>query len=329
MHVTPRARDEGKGSFVGAGASAGHKPATTRAAWTSAQLARVLPLLPSDSELRCACTPCDTRRRLGAWCWKPRLARRRTGVNRRGEASRWCGSVQQFISRPQPARHGPRAAGSSAAPRSSDSKRRHTCAARETRHKLVAGGRSWYVAPRAHAERKRPLNGTVRFGAERDDNNQRSMARTFSKLECCASSLVTASAGVLAPHGTGRWFGVAGCSWLVTPRARIVRERPLAGSVHFRRLRTVYDQRRMACALSKLQSCASSPVTAIARVPAPRENGCASLELKTAACTSNHERVTKESGLSLAQGASVGHKPTTTRAERHGRAASSSAAPPP
>ena len=47
------------------------------------------------------------------------------------------------------------------------------------------------------------------------------------------------------------------------------------------------------------------------------------------AFTSHHERVTKESSLSLAQGASVGRKPTTTSAARHERAACSSVAPPP
>ena len=169
----------------------------------------------------------------------------------------------------------------------------------------------------------------MRFDTTRDDYNQRGMARTFSKLECCALSLVTASAVLPAPHGTWRWFGVGCCSWHVTPRARIVGERPLAGAVLFRRLRAAYSQRRMTRARSNLECCASSPATASAGAPAPCEARCASLALKVAACTSHHERVTKENDLSLAHGTFEGHKPTTTSAARHERSASLSAAPPP
>ena len=147
------------------------------------------------------------------------------------------------MGRPQTARHGMRAAGSSAAPHPGDSERRHICAMRETRRWLGVGCRSWHVAPRARAEEKWPLDGAVRFGTTRDDNNQRGTARAFSKLECCASSLVTTSAEMPAPHDMRRWLGVGGCSWHVTPRARTVGERPLTGAVSFYRARADHNQR--------------------------------------------------------------------------------------
>ena len=233
------------------------------------------------------------------------------------------------MGRPQTAWHGVRAAGSSAAPHPGDSERRLICAMRETRRWLGVGCRSWHAAPRARAEGKRPLDGAVRFGTAWVDHNQRGTARAFSKLECCASSLVTASAGMPAPHDMRRWFGVGGCSWHVTPRGRTVGERPLIGAVPFCRLWTVYNQRRMGSARSKLECYASSPVTASAGAPVPREARCASLASKTAACTSHHKRVTNESGLSLAHCASVGRKPITTSAAWHERAASPSASPSP
>ena len=133
LHVAPRARDERERPLVGAGglrtAQADHNQRGTVRALS------VLECCPSSlvTVSSGVPAPCDTRRWLGAWRWKRRLARRRTSANRRREASYWCGSVRQLLSRPQPARHGPRAASSSAAPRSSDSERRRTCAARETR----------------------------------------------------------------------------------------------------------------------------------------------------------------------------------------------------
>ena len=204
LHVAPRARDEGERPLVGAGSfrseSADHDQSGTARA--RSKLERCPSSLVTTSAG--APAPCDTRRWLGAWRWKPRLARRRTGANRMKVASHWRGAVRQLMSRPQPACQGARVADSSAAPHPSESERRRTSAARETRRCLGVGGRSWHVAPQGHAEGKRPLNGTVRLCTTRDDdNNQRSTARAFRKLECYASSLVTASAGMHAPrHGT-------------------------------------------------------------------------------------------------------------------------------
>jgi hypothetical protein len=298
LHVAPRARDEGEQPLVGAGGFcktlADHDQSGTARARSKLER-RPSSLVTTNAG---APAPCDTRRWLSAWRWKPRLARRRMCANRLRVASHWRGAVRQLMSRPQPACQGARVADSSAAPHPSESERRRTSAARETRRCLGVGGRSWHVAPRGHAEGKRPLNGTVRLCTARDDNSQRGTARAFSKLECYASSLVTASAGMHAPRrGTWRWVGVGGCSSYVTPRARAIRERPLAEAVPFCRLRTAYGQRSMARARSKLECCASSPVTASAGAPAPREKRGAVLALGAAACTSHHEGTPKESGL--------------------------------
>ena len=56
---------------------------------------------------------------------------------------------------------------------------------------------------------------------------------TRAKLECCASSPETASAGASAPRDKRRWLGVGGCSWHVAPRARAEGERPLASAMSF------------------------------------------------------------------------------------------------
>ena len=234
MHVAPRARDEGEQPLVGAGGfrktPADHDQSGTARA--RSKLERCPSSLVTTNAG--APAPCDTRRWLSAWRWKPRLARRRMCANRMRVASHWRGAVRQLMSRPQAACQGARVADSSAAPHPSESERRRTSAARETRRCLGVGGRSWHVAPRGHAEGKRPLDGAVRLCSARDDNSQRGTARAFRKLECYASSLVTASAGMHAPRrGTWRWVGVGGCSSYVTPRARAIRERPLAEAVPF------------------------------------------------------------------------------------------------
>ena len=329
MHVAPRARDEGEQPLVGAGGfrktPADHDQSGTARA--RSKLERCPSSLVTTNAG--APAPCDTRRWLSAWRWKPRLARRRMCANRMRVASHWRGAVRQLMSRPQAACQGARVADSSAAPHPSESERRRTSAARETRRCLGVGGRSWHVAPRGHAEGKRPLNGTVRLCIARDDNSQRGTARAFRKLECYASSLVTASAGMHAPRrGTWRWFGVGGCSSYVTPRARAVRERPLAEAVPFCRLRTAYGQRSMARQRSKLECCASSLVTASAGMPAPHNTwrwfgvGGFSWHVTPRA------RTIRES-LLPAQCLSVGYGPSTTSAAWRSRAASSSVAPHP
>ena len=313
-----------QGSFVR------HKPTTTRVA--RHERAASLSAAPSSLVTASAGAPapcCDARRWLSAWRCKPRLARRRTSANRMRVASHWRGAVRQLMSRPQPAWHCARAAGSSVAPHPSESERRRTSAPRETRRCFGVGGRSWHVAPRGHAEEKRPLNGTVRLCTARDDdNNQRVTARAFRKLECYASSLVTASAGMHAPHGTWRWCGVGGCRWHVTPRMRTVGERCLAVTVPFRRIQTAYKQRRIARG-QQARVLRLIPALASPGAPAPRENCGAVLVLDAAAGTPHHGRAPHERTLLPEQCAFVGYRPPTTSAAWRSCAATSSAAPHP
>ena len=59
----------------------------------------------------------------------------------------------------------------------------------------AVGGCSWNVAPRARADRERPLAGAVSFRwTARADHNQRGTACASSKLECCASLQPTSNA---------------------------------------------------------------------------------------------------------------------------------------
>ena len=140
LHVAPRARDERERPLVGAGGyrrtHADHDQSGTARA--RSKLGRRPSSLVTASAG--APAPCGTWRWLNATRWKPRLARRRTGANRMTVASHWRGAVRQLMSRPQPARQGARVAGSSVAPHPSESDRRRTSAARETRRCLGVGG---------------------------------------------------------------------------------------------------------------------------------------------------------------------------------------------
>ena len=148
-----------------------------------------------------------------------------------------------------------------------------------------------------------------------------------SKLECCASSSETASAGAPAPRDTRRWLGFGGHNLHVTPQARAEGERPLAGAMPSDRSWADHNQRGTARARNKLEYYASSPATLSAG--APRESRDAGLALETAASTSHHKRSKKERRLSPEQRRSVVHGPTPTSAARRARAATSSSAPPP
>ena len=89
-----------------------------------------------------------------------------------------------------------------------------------------------------------------------------------SVWQCCASSLVTATAGAPAPRYSANWLGVGGRSWHVAPRVSTEGERPLAGVAlsHRAWVDDNYIQRGTARAHSKLECCASSLVTATAGV---------------------------------------------------------------
>ena len=112
-----------------------------------------------------------------------------------------------------------------------DSERRRACAARYERSWLGVGRRSWHVAPQSPVKAKRPLANAVFFYGAYADHNQHGTAHVRSKLECCASSQETMSAGARAPRDVRRWLGVEGCRWHFTPRTRAEEERPLAGIV--------------------------------------------------------------------------------------------------
>ena len=59
--------------------------------------------------------------------------------------------------------------------------------------RLLLGGRTWYVAPRSHAEGERPLGGAMPLPSAPTDHNQRGTARARSKLTCYAASRLTVS----------------------------------------------------------------------------------------------------------------------------------------
>ena len=158
-HVAPRPRAEGERPLAGAAPfyERTDRPQPARHG-ARAQQARVLRLLPRDSE----------RRRASRVPREPAgLCEAAAGTSHHGRAPKERGlsptqCLSKCMSRPQPARHGARA----------------------------------------------------------------------GKLECCASSPETASAGAPA-LGTRRWLGVGGRSWHVAPRPRAEGERPLAGAVLF------------------------------------------------------------------------------------------------
>ena len=122
-----RARDEGERPPVGAGGfrrtQADHDQRGTVRARSMLECCSSFLVIASAGA---PAPPRDTRRWLGAWRWKPRLARRTTGKHRMREASYWHSTVLQLTSRPQAARYGTRAASSSAGSHPSDSERRRT-----------------------------------------------------------------------------------------------------------------------------------------------------------------------------------------------------------
>ena len=58
----------------------------------------------------------------------------------------------------------------------------------DTRRWLGAGGRSWFVAPRPHAEEEMPLDGTAPFYEVSYGVNQPAAARARRKPACCAAT---------------------------------------------------------------------------------------------------------------------------------------------
>ena len=174
--------------------------------------------------------PRNTRRWLSAWRWKPRLARHRTGANRRREAGRWCVFVPQSLSRPRPARHGPRAASSSAASPSSDSEPRRTCAAQETRRWLGVGGRSWHVTPRTRTIQESLLPAECAVIDYRPSTTSATWRARAASSSAAPHSSDSERRRTSSAQETRRCLGVDGRSLHVAPRARNERERLLVGA---------------------------------------------------------------------------------------------------
>ena len=134
-----------------------------------------------------------------AWRWRLKLARRTKATRRRREASRWGSVLVYGKGRQQPAWHDAREKQARVLrllPRNSESRR--ACAWLMRGIRLGVGGGSLHVVPRPRAVGERRLAGAASLYTTKADHNQRGTARARSKLECCAYSRGTASAGARA-----------------------------------------------------------------------------------------------------------------------------------
>ena len=125
-------------------------------------------------------------------------------------------------------------------------------------HRLILGGRSWYVTPRPRAEGERPLVGATPLHGASTDQNQRGTARARSELAYCAASRETVARMARSRVPREHRLILGGRSWYVAPRRRTEGERPLAGVMLLPSASTDYNQRGTARARSKLAYCASS-----------------------------------------------------------------------
>ena len=116
------------------------------------------------------------------------------------------------------------------------------------------------------------------------DYNQHGMSRAHSKLECCTSSLETASASASALFETrGAGLALQLARRIAASRTRAEGERPLAGAVSFYRTSVDHNQRDKAREQCKLECRSFSPETASAGAPALRETRGAGLALEAKA----------------------------------------------
>ena len=159
------------------------QPARHRA---RAKQARVLRLLPRDSERRRACAARATRRWLevlgSSW---------HAALRSCAKGEKYLAGVAPFsrVSADQDQRSTARAQQGRVLrllPRHSE--RRRASVARATRRWHEAAGCSWHVAPRSRAKGEESLAAVASFGRVRADHNHRGTTHTLSKLECCASS---------------------------------------------------------------------------------------------------------------------------------------------
>ena len=264
-----------------------------------AKQARVLRLLPRDSEHRRACTAKAKRGWLevGGRSWhvapRPRaegeehlavtasVGRVRAGHNHRGTTRtrsklECCVSSPETASAAAPAPRKPRGAGLKLEAAAGTS--HHGCAPKE----------------RGLSLSQRPLVGSKQI--------KTSVARRVrSKAECCASFPDTESADAPASRelrGAGMKLEAAAGS---SHHGRDEGGESLAVAASFGRVRTDHNHRDTTRMRSKLECCVSSPETASAAAPSPREPRGAGLGLEAAAGTSHHGFAPVERSISLSQ----------------------------
>ena len=219
-----------------------------------AQQARVLRLLPRDSEQRATC--CVTRGAVLAL----EAAAGTSHHEARAEGERpLAGAVLLFRARADHNQRGTaRASASSSAAPPPQRQRAHAHAPRRgTRRWLGVGGRSWHVAPRARAEGERPLAGAVSFYRHRPPTTSAARRARAASSSAAPPPQRQRAQARRAARGTRRWLGVGGRSLHVAPR-RAPKERGLSPAQCRFVVPADHNQRGTARARSKLECCASS-----------------------------------------------------------------------
>ena len=148
------------------------------------QQARLLRLIPSDSERRYACAALHVAL---VWRWRFQLARHTTGAHHTREPPAGAVPYRRLRTVYNQRRMACARSKLECCAPPSDSERRRTSFARETRRCLGVGGRSLHVAPRARDKGERPLVGAGVFRKAQADHDQSGTARSLSVLELCPS----------------------------------------------------------------------------------------------------------------------------------------------
>ena len=159
-------------------------PTTTSATWRARPPSSVVRLLPRDSEHSAH----TLRKSRGTGLALDAAA----GTLHRGARAdrERLSPVQYPYLAPEPTTtsatwrvHAPTSCG---APPPQRQRAQRACATQDTRHWLGVGGRSWHVAPRARAERERPLAGAMSLFIACTDHNHRGTARARTKSSSAA-----------------------------------------------------------------------------------------------------------------------------------------------
>ena len=117
------------------------------------------------------------------------------------------------------------------------------------KHRLILGGRSWYVTPRPRAEGERPLVGAMPLRSAPNDHNQPGTARARSKLAYGAASRETVSRVARSCVPREHWLIMGGRSWYVAPRPHAEGKSPFVGVASLPCARGNHNQRSTARAL--------------------------------------------------------------------------------